>query len=241
MKMEDYKDKLQRQARAGAPVSAPARAPPRAGGLVLPPGPVVQPKLPPGWSEERHIYNLKTGEPLAGRGFVTYHSPGGSLYRTIAASWKTFRSRELLPHLNDHWAIMSLGQDPDRCVLQPFVGSAAVEHVAAPAAAALRVRSAQRMASQQLEDDHRRHGERVTDAGEVPAVGTVDSEWSRASATPSASHAPVEHVSPLRLRHRAEHVLADSLPSDSVVLWRPGHTDTVTPPAIPRNSDSASR
>jgi hypothetical protein len=48
--------------------------------------------------------------------------------------------------------------------------------------------------------------------------------------TLGASHAPVRHVSPLRLQHQAEHVQADSLPSDSVVLWRPGHTDTVTPP-----------
>ena len=58
---------------------------------------------------------------------------------------------------------------------------------------------------------------------------------------PGASHALVRHVSPLRLQHQAEHVQADDLPSDSVVLWRPGHTDAVTPPAMPRDSDSASR
>ena len=61
------------------------------------------------------------------------------------------------------------------------------------------------------------------------------------SPTPGASHALVRHVSPLRLQHQAEHVPADSLPSDSVVLWRPGQTDTVTPPAMPRDSDSARR
>jgi hypothetical protein len=60
--------------------------------------------------------------------------------------------------------------------------------------------------------------------------------------TPGASQALVTHVSPLRLQHQAEHVQADSLPSDSVVLWHPGHTDTVTPPpAMPRDSNSARR
>ena len=60
--------------------------------------------------------------------------------------------------------------------------------------------------------------------------------------TPGASQALVTHVPPLRLQHQAEHVQADNLPSDSVVLWRPGHTDTVTPPpAMPRDSNSARR
>ena len=84
-------------AREDAAAPPPAQEPPRAGGLVLPPSPVAQPKLPPGWSEERHIYNLKTGVPLTGRGFVTYHSSGGSRYRTIAASWKTFHSLAVPP------------------------------------------------------------------------------------------------------------------------------------------------
>ena len=110
----------------------PLQPPPEASDLVPPSSPAVRPKLPPGWSEVRHTHNQKTGEPLAGRGFSTYHSPGGSLYRTIASSWETFRSRELSPHPNDHWPIISLGHDPDRCVLQNFVGRAPVEHAAHP-------------------------------------------------------------------------------------------------------------
>jgi hypothetical protein len=73
----------------------PLQPPPGASDLVPPASPAVRPKLPPGWSEARHTHNQRAGEPLAGRGFSTYHSPGGSLYRTIASSWETFRSREL--------------------------------------------------------------------------------------------------------------------------------------------------
>ena len=268
-----------------------------------------------------------------------------------------------MPHPNDHWPIIALGHDPDRCVLQNFVGKAPVEHAAPPAAADLRAQAVRQMASQQLEDDHLRHDERIIDACGLPAAVTIDSEWSRTSGstceggecaaaapepacggaaavpapvqpvlrqrsvsnrrarsstpwfyarrygtgalrkprwrtktaapmhkatlvlpttvppsttlrhsprlaspcarqsgmlvlagvelpyrhlptdspTPGTSHALVRHVSPLRLRHQAEHVPADSLPSDPVVLWRPGQTDTVTPPAMPRDSDSANR
>ena len=162
--------------------------------------------LPPGWSMERHTHNQKTGEPLAGRGFTTYHSPGGSPYRTIASSWETFRSRELSPHINDHGVLILMGQDPDRCVLQSFVGSVALQQTPALSTAAERAQSARQMASQQLEDLHLRHGEQVTDACDLPAVVSVDSEGSRTSESACDGGTSVAAVSaPVRpvLRQRS--------------------------------------
>ena len=110
---------------SGADDAATAAEPrPAVQNLLVPETPTkqVQPRLPPGWSERKHTHNLRTGEPLAGRGFSMYVSPNGTQYRTIAASWQTFQLREQQPDANDHQVLRAMGEDPNRCLLQQVIG-----------------------------------------------------------------------------------------------------------------------